>query len=153
MLTNPYNIEQIPEEARQPWLDYLNAQEIADRWDWKDYAEKEAREKAAREARHNIVPWVGMGCTEILYSDRRACTVTEVHRTRKGEIKKVVVRENETVCKDWYASDYDILPELTEHEEVFTKRSNGLWVMEGQPSKDGVLLGLGFRHHFIDPSF
>jgi hypothetical protein len=148
-----YNIEQIPEEAREAWLNYLKAEEQSRSWRWKDYSEKERWEAEEREARHNIIPWVGMGCTEILYSDRRACTVTEVHRTRKGEIKKVVVRENETVCKDWYASDYEIKQELTNHEEVFTKRSNGLWVMEGQQSRDGVLLSLGFRHHFIDPSF
>ena len=91
----------------------------------------------------------GMGATMNLWSDRIAMTVTKVISP-----KKIEVRENNTVCKDWYASAYDILPELVGGVTVFTLRKNGTWVQEGQPKKFGsVTLTLGFRHHYIDPSF
>ena len=54
---------------------------------------------------------------------------------------------------DWYASDYDILPELEGGEMIFTKRRNGLWCMEGHSTRDGVLLMLHYHRHYIDPSF
>lgn len=96
-----------------------------------------------------IAPEVGMGATMNLWSDRRAMTVTKVISP-----KKIEVRENDTVCKDWYASSYDILPTLVGGTTVFTLRKNGTWVQEGQPKKFGsVTLTLGFRHHYIDPSF
>lgn len=92
---------------------------------------------------------VGMGATLNLWSDRRAMTVTRVITPKKIEVK-----QNETRCLDWYGSDYEILPELRDGAEVFTLRKNGTWVAEGQPKKYGsVTLTLGFRHHYIDPSF
>ena len=93
---------------------------------------------------------VGMGATMNLWSDRRAMTVTKVISP-----KKIEVVENETKCLDWYASDYEILDTLTNKcSHIFTLRKNGTWVEEGQPKKFGsVTLTLGFRHHYIDPSF
>jgi hypothetical protein len=92
---------------------------------------------------------VGMGATMNLWSDRRAMTVTKVITP-----KKIEVRENNTKCNDWYASSYEILDELVGGTTIFTLRKNGTWVQEGQPKKYGsVTLTLGFRHHYIDPSF
>ena len=92
---------------------------------------------------------VGMGATMNLWSDRRAMTVTKVLTPRKIE-----VRENNTICKDWYGSSYEITPELIGKPKIFTLRKGGRWVEEGQPKRYGsVTLTLGFRHHFIDPSF
>ena len=92
---------------------------------------------------------VGEKATLNLWSDRRAMTVTKVISPRKVE-----VMENKTICKDWYASSYEILPELTGRPKVFTLRKGGTWIEEGQPKKYGsVSITLGFRHHYIDPSF
>lgn len=94
---------------------------------------------------------VGMGATMNLWSDRRAMTVTKVFSP-----KKIEVTENETKCIDYYASDYEILDTLCRYRNktIFTLRKNGTWVQEGQPKKYGsVTLTLGFRHHYIDPSF
>ena len=92
----------------------------------------------------------GMGATMNLWSDRRAMTVTKVISP-----KKIEVIENDTKCLDYYASNYEILDTLTNNAaHTFTLRKNGTWVEEGQPKKFGsVTLTLGFRHHFIDPSF
>lgn len=92
---------------------------------------------------------VGMGATMNLWSDLRAMTITEIISPRK-----IGVRENETICKDYYAIDYEIKDCLLEGTEYFTLRKNGTWVAEGQPKKYGsVTLTVGYRRHYIDPSF
>ena len=92
---------------------------------------------------------VGMGATMNLFSDRRAMTIIEVVSPRK-----IVVQENNTRCLDYYAGNYEVLEELVGGTYTFTLRKNGTWVEEGQPKKYGsVTLTVGFRHHYIDPSF
>lgn len=94
---------------------------------------------------------VGMGATMNLWSDRRAMTIVEVVTPRK-----VIVQENETKCLDYYGGRYEVLDSLAEYmsRHTFTLRKNGTWVEEGQPKKFGsVTLTVGFRHHYIDPSF
>ena len=94
---------------------------------------------------------VGTPATENLYIDHRAKTVVEVISPTK-----IVVAENETKCIDYYAGEYEVLDEIAEYmsKETFTLRKGGTWVQEGQPKKSGsVTLTLGFRRHYIDPSF
>ena len=112
---------------------------------WED--EHEAR---FIQAVHNIVPKIGLPCTVIYWSDKRAATVTRIVSPSKIE-----VMHNEVECLDYYVGNYKVLPEINTHMgvDVFTKRRNGLWVMEGQKSKDGVKLMLHYQHHYIDPSF
>jgi hypothetical protein len=111
--------------------------------------DKEHDEKL-KKAYKNIVPEVGVGCTIIYWSDKRAATVTEIISPCK-----IKVRHNKVKCIDYYAGDYEILSELCEDkdEEIFTKRSNGMWVEEGQSCKDGVRLSLLWQTHYIDPCF
>ena len=91
---------------------------------------------------------IGLGCTICYYSDKRAATVTKIVSPYKIE-----VTFNQTKCIDYYAGEYEILPELEGAAKVFTKRRNGYWVAEGQSYKDGVLLMLHYQNHYIDPSF
>ena len=94
---------------------------------------------------------VGIGCTINLFSDRRAATIT---RIISG--KEIAIKENKTKCIDYYGSNYKILDELDniQDEEIFTLRKGGTWVEKGQPKKQGsVTLTVGYRHHYIDPSF
>lgn len=94
---------------------------------------------------------VGLGATMNLWSDRRAMTIVKVITPRK-----IVVQENETKCIDYYAGDYEILDSLSEnkHQHTFTLRKNGRWVEQGQANNYGsVTLTVGFRRHYIDPSF
>lgn len=111
--------------------------------DWRDLKAKE-RDEAIK----NLIPCVGLGCTICYYSDRRAATVTKVISPCKIE-----VMFNQTKCLDYFASEYEILPELKGAPEVFTKRRNGYWVAEGQSYKDGVILMLHYQNHYIDPTF
>ncbi len=93
----------------------------------------------------------GLGATMNLYTDRRAMTIVEVVSPRK-----VVVQENETRCVDYYAGDYEVLDTFADYmsKHTFTLRKGGTWVKEGQPKKYGsVTLSVGYRRHYIDPSF
>lgn len=92
---------------------------------------------------------VGLGATMNLYSDRRAMTIVEVVSPRK-----IIVQGNNTRCLDYYAGNYEVLEELVGGTYTFTLRKNGTWVEEGQPKKWGsVTLSVGYRRHYIDPSF
>lgn len=121
-----------------------------DQKEWKTIAERDEMQKQLQELYKRMMPEVGMGATEILWSDRRAKTIVEVVTPNK-----VIVRENEVKCLDYYKGDYEVLEELScMPQEVFTRRKSGRWVEQGQPDKYGsVFLVLGNRAHYIDPSF
>ena len=116
--------------------------------EWETLEERDEMEKEREQAIKDLVPEVGLKCTICYYSDYRAATVTEVITARK-----VAVRFNATKCLDYYAGRYNILPELEGGTKIFTKRSNGKWIQEGQYSCDGVRLALHYQRHYIDPHF
>lgn len=108
-------------------------------------------EKQLDEIRNNFPPFVGMPCTVILYSDTKACRITEVKSNRQ-----ISVRYLETKCIDFYASRYEILDTFENWPEpkVFTKRKSGVWCKKGHPDANGsVYLGYGYMYHYIDPCF
>ena len=109
---------------------------------------REALEAEWYKAIDNIVPCVGLPCTICYYSDKRAATVTRIISEKKIEVTHNVVK---TI--DYYAGDYEVLPDLMPRTDIFTKRRNGQWVMEGQSVRDGVVLMLHYQRHYIDPSF
>ena len=116
---------------------------------WKTINERDARQAELNEMYKHLMPEVGQGCTEILYSDYLAETIVEVITPNK-----VATRRNKVKCLDYYASDYEILDELEGGERIFTRRRSGRWVAEGQPDKSGsVFLRIDYRDHRIDPSF
>ncbi len=96
----------------------------------------------------SIAPCIGLPCTICYYSDKRAATVTRIISD-----KEIAVSHNVVKCLDYYAGDYEVLPELYEREDIFTKRKNGEWVMKGQGVRDGVVLMLHYQRHYIDPHF
>lgn len=137
---NPYDM------TREEWLSFTQEQKNAryklqSKW-------KEEQEAKILKAIYAIVPKVGLPCTICYWSDMRAATVSRIISDRK-----IAVRHNKTNCLDWYGGRYEILPELEEGEDIFTKRKNGAWCMEGQALKDGVRLMLHYQNHCIDPSF
>lgn len=111
-------------------------------------ARRESLEDDWRHAVDAIVPCVGLPCTICYYSDKRAATVTQIISEKKIEVTHNVVK---TI--DYYAGDYEVLPDLMPRTDIFTKRRNGQWVMEGQPVRDGVVLMLHYQRHYIDPHF
>lgn len=119
--------------------------------EWTEIEERDAMLATLDEMYKRLMPEIGMGATEILWSDRRAKTIVEVVNPNK-----VRVMENKTECLDWYGNSYKILDELESGfgQGTFTRRKSGRWVEEGQPDKFGsVYLRIGHRAHSIDPSF
>lgn len=114
-----------------------------------DYKEQEKLEAKWLSVVRGIIPEVGIPCTIVYFSDYRAATVVEVSEDKK----KVGVRFNENVCKDWYAGYYEVKQELYGEVQYFTHRKNGQWVMVGHPVMDGVVLALHYQRHYIDPHF
>ena len=120
-----------------------------ERHDYAGLDELHELKKQRDEAMRNIIPEAGRGCTEILFSDRRACTITRVFTP-----KKIAVRHNRYKVVDWEQGKCKVFPELEGDEMIFTKRRNGWWVEEGQPtSQYSVLLMLHYQHTYIDPHF
>ena len=119
------------------------------------YEERESLKEKVKELFQSLEPFVGMGCTICYWSDKRAVTVTDVEYAKSGKPKAVVVTHNKTKCLDWYANEYEILPELEDgRTDRFTLRKNGRWYMEGQEtSPNSVVLMLHYQAHSIDPSF
>lgn len=111
---------------------------------------EEERQSRYMQAVYNIVPEVGLPCTIVYWSDKRAATVTRIISPTKIE-----VMHNEVECLDYYAGNYKVLPEINEHMgvDIFSKRRNGQWVMEWHKCKDGVKLMLHYQRHYIDPSY
>ena len=109
---------------------------------------------------------VGTKATVYYYSDSRAATVTYIEYYKNGKKdaagnpipKKIGVNLNKTNCEDYFAGNYYIIP-MTDPEDLklaeyyFTLRKGGRWVSEGNTTGDGLRLGIGYWHHFIDPSF
>ena len=109
----------------------------------------EKLEKDRQEIIRNLIPEVGVRCTLVYFSDYRAGTVVEVNEKKN----RVGVMFNKTKCIDYYAGDYEILPELEGGVKYVTQRRNGLWVYEGHETKDGVVLALHYHRHYIDPHY
>ena len=113
---------------------------------------------------------VGEKATVYYYSDRRAATIKTVEYYKNGKKDEVgnlipkrigVVLNPDVKCNDYYDGDYTVNPiskeDLNEMEVkyYFTLRTRGAagFVSEGYQVNDGLLLGIGFWNHYIDPSF
>lgn len=142
-----FDIVDYPDETIES---FITAQTLKDKW--RETGDGKARNELDQQwckAIYDIVPCVGLPCTICYYTDKRAATVTSVISP-----KKIAVRHNKVECKDYYAGEYDIKKEvLDKDEDIFTKRKNGKWIMEGHDTKDGVVLMLHYQNHYIDPHF
>ena len=93
---------------------YKRYEEIRDRLEagGLSYDERKDLDKQWHEAILGIIPEVGRGCTICYWSDKRAATITKVEYTKAGKPKAVEVTHNKVKCLDWFANEYEILPEL-----------------------------------------
>lgn len=127
-------VEKLTERIKNAYKTGENASEL-----------RKEKEMAIRE----IIPEVGRRCTEVLYSDRKVCTITRVISPRK-----IAVRQNQYRVTDWENGKCEIFPDLQGVELIFTKRKNGWWVEECQPTSiHSVLLMLHYAEAYIDPHF
>lgn len=113
-----------------------------------------------------LVPEVGMGCTQNMWSDRHAFTITEVVRTKDGKVKHFIATED-----DWERTDNNGMSESQSY--TFKPNPNGRSIMVRQDKRgqwcevsvtrynDGrvttrtssTTVNLGVRSKYDDPSF
>jgi len=120
-------------------------------------------------------PEVGMGATELCWSDRHALTIVQVRKradSLKGEVSAVwVVRDvakvkpGKTIHNtDQQGDAWEITPTpiptdlneklaLIARATCYTKRKNGAWVRHGESMKNGGRIAIGYRSEYRDPSF
>ena len=99
--------------------------------------------------KQNIKPEVGMGCTECLWSDTHACTITRISPSGKtiwykNDIAKVVKGS----CQDGSA-EYEYEFDESAPENKATLRKNGRYRATGT----NYLIAIGHRREYYDPSF
>lgn len=99
-------------------------------------------------------PEVGMGATELLYSDRQAGTIVEVSPHPR---KRLIFQEDHARRTDANgmsdAQTYAYEANPNGRKVVYTLRSNGRWIREGQRSTNGTQLLIGRRDHYHDFGF
>jgi len=86
-----------------------------------------------------VIPEVGMGATELMYTDRHPYTIIEV-----SENKKTI-----KVQRDFP----NLLPNKDGEIIEVTLRKSGAWIAKGQAIKGGRKFDIGYRKEYIDPSF
>lgn len=101
-------------------------------------------------------PVIGMGATELLYTDRHAGTIVEVSMVsgtpRVGWARDKAKRIDKLGMTDsGQQYEYERNPDAA--VEYFTLRKNGSWVKLGQGLKNGRVLMIGARDEYYDFSF
>ena len=97
----------------------------------------------------NPDPEVGMGATQIMWSDRHPFTVVEV----SPNSRRCVVQEDRAVRTDKHGmsdcQDYDYEANPEGRKVTLSRRKNGDWRQVG----DTQLFHLGYRSRYFDYSF
>jgi hypothetical protein len=97
-------------------------------------------------------PEVGMGATELCYTDRHAYTIVEVCNP-----KTIVVQQDKSIrtdnngMSDSQSYRYEADPQGNKH--ALTLRKNGRWVKRGESMRDGRTFVIGLRSEYYDYSF
>lgn len=102
---------------------------------------------------NTIQPEVGMGATVLMWSDRRAGTISRVSPSKKTlwfQSDKAT-RVDTNGMSDAQAYEYERQPDAPEAE--YTLRKNGRWVRKGSPMKGSGSLLIGVRDEHYDYSF
>lgn len=103
-------------------------------------------------------PEEGMGCTQLMWTDRKACTIVGVlRRDKQGRPTLIEVQRDKAIrTDDLGMSDsqryrYEQDPEGSLAR--YSLRNNECWVRVGQPAKNGQRLLIGMRKEYHDYSF
>lgn len=104
------------------------------------------------------MPVVGMGATELMYSDRHAHTIVEVLTNAKGEPKRIGTRRDIPARTDTNGMSECQVYQFTPAPEstpctYWTLRKTGQWIREGESLRGGTVLRIGDRSEYRDPSF
>ena len=94
-------------------------------------------------------PEIGMGATQLLYSDRHAFSVIKIVSP-----KKIVVQRDKVTRTDSNgmseSQDYNFEPNTEGMTATLTLRKNGRWVVEGEDLWSGSSFSIGNRSEYYD---
>lgn len=97
-------------------------------------------------------PEVGMGATELLYTDRHACTIVDVVNA-----KTIIVQRDNAIRTDTNgmsdSQQYEYVRDTMGRLDTVTLRNNGRWVKKGENLHNGTSYGIGYRKEYRDYSF
>jgi hypothetical protein len=98
-----------------------------------------------------VVPEVGMGVTELLYSDREPYEIVEITDDRHIKVRSLDYKISEG--KNYYDQVYDLFSNKENHIIALFKTKKGEW-----REKKGRSLGcnrfvIGYADKYEDPSF
>ena len=97
-------------------------------------------------------PEVGMGATELCWTDRHAYTIVEVINHRRIVVQRdVAVRVDSKGMSD--SQDYRFEQNPNAKKVTYTLRKNGRWIKEGESLKNGTQIRIGERDEYYDYSF
>lgn len=110
---------------------------------------------------HQAEPEIGMGATELGWTDRHAGTIVEVHKAKTGKRKGQATRvgwqqdraERIGPGGPSEVQRYEYQPDPEAAVVYFTLRRNERWIHEGSAMADGVALTIGRRDEYYDYSF
>lgn len=110
------------------------------------------------ESSKNPEPEVGMGATVIMWTDRKAVTITEVINYKSGPKAGTVravktrpcraIRTDENGMSDAQSYRYEEMPDAP--EATWTRRQDGSFRPVGEQYR---VLAIGFRDEYYDYSF
>ncbi len=98
-------------------------------------------------------PYVGMGATQLSFTDQVPCTIVYV-TTTPHNVTRITARKDLAYRTDDGSTDrqtYEYLPDESAPQVVYTLRRNGHWVARGKGSNTPPLI-LGIRQAWKDPS-
>lgn len=99
----------------------------------------------------NHEPTVGMGATELCWTDRHAYTVTQVSSPKRIEVQQdTATRTDSDGMTD--AQSYSYAPNPEGRKRVLTLRKNGSWHEVGTTMSD-TPFSVGTRREYHDYSF
>lgn len=98
-------------------------------------------------------PEVGMGCTELMYTDRHACTIVEVVSPKTIKVQRDKAVRTDDIGRTDSGQQYHYEPNPEAAIQTVTLRGNGRWVLKGQGSKNGKSFAIGYRDEYYDHSF
>ena len=94
-----------------------------------------------------LKPEVGMGATEMMWSDRRAWEVVAVKDDRH-----VTVRKMKAKCKNYFAGDWEVEPDENGYCTELFLTKKGQW-RQRYGRQLGNVFVIGYADEYQDPSF
>jgi len=91
-------------------------------------------------------PTVGMGVTELMWSDRHAYTIIEVIDSKTLKVQQdTATRTDSNGMSD--SQDYRFEPNPQGHTVIITLRKSGRWMRKGEQKGSGWTIGSRSEYH------